>query len=137
MFAPLPLPARFRRAFPCGFPVRPGQARAEAQDAVTMVPAAGAALRARYQALRRLPVTILAGREDRTVDVDSHARWFHGAVPHSELRLVPGAGHMFHRAVPDQVAAAIAAVAAGRRLSGGSDPAGWRLAVGHVDRPAA
>ena len=52
MFAPLPLPARFRREFPYGFPVRPGQVRAEAQDAVTMVPAV-AALRRRYQELRR------------------------------------------------------------------------------------
>jgi pimeloyl-ACP methyl ester carboxylesterase len=118
MFAPLPLPARFRRDFPYGFPVRPGQIRAEAQDAVTMVPAA-AALRARYHDLWRVPVTVMAGTEDRIVDVDGHARWFHAvAVPHGELRLVPGAGHMFHHAVPERVAEAIAAVAAARR--GGS-----------------
>ena len=42
MFAPLPVPDRFRREFPYGFPVRPGQIRAEAQDAVTMVPAVAA-----------------------------------------------------------------------------------------------
>ena len=39
MFAPLDVPERFRREFPYGFPVRPGQIRAEAQDAATMVPA--------------------------------------------------------------------------------------------------
>ena len=45
-----------------------------------------------------------------STDHDSHAKWFHAAVPGSELRLIPGAGHMFHYAVPDQVAEAIEAV---------------------------
>ena len=136
MFAPLPLPERFRREFPYGFPVRPSQVRAEAQDAVTMVPAV-AAMRQRYQELRELPVTIMAGVEDRVVGVDGHARWFHGVLPHSELRLVPGAGHMFHYAVPDQVADAIAKMADGQRASGEPDPMGTQPTVGHEDRPAA
>ncbi len=136
MFAPLPVPERFRREFPYGFPVRPSQVRAEAQDAVTMVPAV-AAMRQRYQELRDLPVTIMAGVEDRVVGVDGHARWFHDVLPHSELRLVPGAGHMFHHAVPDQVADAIAKMADGQRASGEPDPAGTQPTVGREDRPAA
>jgi pimeloyl-ACP methyl ester carboxylesterase len=136
MFAPLPLPARFRRAFPYGFPARPSQVRAEAQDAVTMVPAV-AALRRRYQELRDLPVTIMAGVEDRVVGVDGHARWFHGVLPRSELRLVEGAGHMFHHAAPDQVADAIAAMAGRRRSIGKPDPAGAPTALGLEVRPAA
>ena len=47
MFAPQPVPDRFRRDFPYGFPARPCQIWAEAQDAASMVPAV-AALRARY-----------------------------------------------------------------------------------------
>jgi len=107
MFAPQPVPDHFRHGFPYGFPVRPGQIRAEAQDAASMVPAA-AALRARYSELR-LPVTIMAGIEDKIVDVDDHAVWFHDAIPGSELHLVPDTGHMFHYAVPERVVAAIAA----------------------------
>jgi pimeloyl-ACP methyl ester carboxylesterase len=121
MFAPLPVPAGFQRDFPHGFPVRPGQIRAEAQDAVAMVPAV-AALQARYRELR-LPMVILAGSHDRIVGVDGHAVWFHEAIPGSELQVIPGAGHMFHYAVPEQVAAAIGAVADGRR-TGEPDPAG-------------
>ena len=79
----------------------------------------------------------MAGTDDAIVDHDSHAGWFHAAVPSSELRLIPGAGHMFHHAVPDQVADAIAAVAARRRVSGGSDPAGTSPTVGLGYRPAA
>ena len=51
----------------------------------------------------------MAGTEDKIVDVDDHAVWFHDALPGSELRLVPGTGHMFHYAVPEQVAEAITA----------------------------
>ena len=134
MFAPLPVPDGFQRDFPHGFPVRPGQIRAESQDAVTMVPAV-AAMQARYRELR-LPVTIMAGTHDRIVDVDRHAVRFHEAVPGSELRLVPGAGHMFHDAAPEQVAAAIAALADGR-VTGGPNLAGTPPTVELGHRPAA
>jgi pimeloyl-ACP methyl ester carboxylesterase len=108
MFAPLEVPERFRQEFPHGFPVRPGQIRAESQDAVTMVPAVvGMAERVRDL---HIPVTIMAGTKDRIVDHESHAKWFQEQIPGSDLRLVPGAGHMFHYAVPDQVAEAIEAV---------------------------
>jgi pimeloyl-ACP methyl ester carboxylesterase len=134
MFSPLPVPEAFRRDFPYGFPVRPGQIRAESQDAVTMVPAV-AAMQERYRDLR-LPVTIMAGTHDRIVDVDSHAVWFHGAVPGSELRLVPGAGHMFHHAVPGQVAEAIAALADGQ-AAGRPDSMSTQPAVELGHQPAA
>ena len=108
MFAPQAVPERFSRNFPYGFPVRPGQIRAEAQDAVTMVPGA-AAMRSQYSDLR-LPVTIMAGIDDQIVDADNQSVWFHHKVFGSELQLVPGAGHMVHYAVPEQVAAAIRAM---------------------------
>jgi pimeloyl-ACP methyl ester carboxylesterase len=121
MFAPLEVPEHFSRNFPHGFPVRPSQIRAEAQDAVTMVPAvAGMADRLRHVPL---PVTIMAGTQDRIVDPESHAQWFHEAIPNSDLRLVEGVGHMFHYAVPDQVAQAIEVVSDRRRVTGRPDPA--------------
>ena len=108
MFAPLDVPERFKREFPYGFPVRPSQIRAESQDAVTMVPAVfGMADRVRELTI---PITIMAGTKDRIVDHEDHARWFHEQLPGSVLRLVPGAGHMVHYAVPDEVAEAVEAV---------------------------
>ena len=54
-----------------------------------------------------IPIAIMAGTKDRIVDHEGHAKWFHEQIPGSELQLVPGAGHMVHYAVPDQVADAI------------------------------
>jgi pimeloyl-ACP methyl ester carboxylesterase len=58
-----------------------------------------------------MAVTIMAGSEDQVVDVGRHSIRLHEQIPHSELRLVPGAGHMVHHAVPEQVAEVIEAVA--------------------------
>ena len=114
MFAPLDVPERFKREFPYGFPVRPGQIRAESQDAVTMVPAVfGMADRIREL---NIPITIIAGTEDGIVDHEDHAEWFHDQLPDSVLRLVPGAGHMVHYAAPDEVTEAIEAVSERKRV---------------------
>jgi len=108
MFGPLDVPERFKREFPYGFPVRPSQIRAESQDAVTMVPAVfGMAERA---AELTIPIVIMAGTRDMIVDHEDHAKWFHQQLPGSVLRLIPGAGHMVHYAVPDEVAEAVEAV---------------------------
>jgi len=114
MFAPLPVPDHFKRQFPYGFPVRPAQIRAEAQDAVTMMPTA-AAMRDRLGGLH-LPLVIMAGTKDRIVDHESHAVWLHQTIADSDLRLIDGAGHMVHYAVPERVAEAIEAVSNGGRL---------------------
>lgn len=108
MFSPRPVPESFHRDFAYGFPVRPWQIRAESQDAATMVPAA-AALRPRYGELK-LPMTIVAGTEDKVVDPDKQAVWFGNEIHGSELKLVPGAGHMVHYAVPKLVVDAVAAM---------------------------
>ncbi|UEM01410.1 alpha/beta hydrolase [Skermanella rosea] len=115
MFAPLPIPELFDREFPRVFPVRPGQIRAEAQDAVTMVPAVYG-MEERVRDLH-MPVTIVAGTEDRVVDHETHAVWLHDAIPTSDLRLVPGAGHMVHYAAPDEVADAIEQTARADRVA--------------------
>jgi pimeloyl-ACP methyl ester carboxylesterase len=121
MFAPLEVPDRFRRDFPHGFPVRPGQIRAESQDAVTMLPAV-VGMAERVGDLH-IPVTIMAGTKDRIVDHESHAKWFQERIPGSDLRLVPGAGHMFHYAVPDQVVEVIEDVSSRGRGTDGAAPA--------------
>jgi pimeloyl-ACP methyl ester carboxylesterase len=109
MFAPLRVPRRFTRGLPRGLSVRPGQIRAESQDGSTMVPAA-AALMPRYRELR-LPVAIIAGTQDRVVDVERHAVRLHTEMPQSTLLLVPDVGHMVHYAVPEQITEAIETIA--------------------------
>ena len=105
MFAPLPVPEHFAEDLPRGMAVRPGQIRAEAQDGASMAPGA-AAMQDGYQGLR-LPVVIMAGSEDNVVDVGRHAVRLREQIPRSDLRLVPGAGHMVHHAVPEEVAKAV------------------------------
>jgi pimeloyl-ACP methyl ester carboxylesterase len=108
MFSPLPVPERFREGFSAGMAVRPSQIRAEAQDGATMAYGV-AAMRDRYRDLH-MPVVIVAGAEDRVVDVGRHAVRLRDQLPHADLRLVPGAGHMVHHAVPGLVAEAVEAV---------------------------
>ena len=108
-FAPLPVPDRFAQGFPSGLALRPSQIRAEAEETAMMISAA-AALQDRYRELR-MPITIMAGSQDRIVDHQRHAVRLSGEVPHSTLRLIPNAGHMIHYAVSDQVVEAIGVVA--------------------------
>ena len=129
MFAPLPVPERFQHGFERGMAVRPLQIRAEAEDGAGMAREA-AAMRDRYGELR-LPVVIMAGSDDQVADVGRQSIRFHDQIPHSRLELVPGAGHMVHHAVPQQVAEAAEAIANGHHGIG----AGPGLAA--TPRPAA
>lgn len=107
LFAPKPVPGRFARHFPLDLALRPGHVRAMAEDTVLMDPGA-AALKPRYSGLR-LPVTIIAGAEDRVVDAGRHSVRLHRQIPGSRLMVIPGAGRMIHYA-----AAGLIAEAAGR-----------------------
>jgi pimeloyl-ACP methyl ester carboxylesterase len=110
MFAPQPVPSRFSAEFPVGLTLRPSQTRASSEETVMMVPAA-AALEGRYRELR-LPVCIMSGGADRIVDTDSQAVRLHSVIGLSEMRVLPGLGHMMHYFATDQVVRAIDGVAA-------------------------
>jgi pimeloyl-ACP methyl ester carboxylesterase len=84
--------------------LRPGQIRAESQDGVAMIPGA-IAMRHRYQELT-MPVVIMAGTKDGVINAKQPRR-LHVQIPHSNLRMVTGVGHMLHYAVPGEVAEAI------------------------------
>ena len=71
----------------------------------------------RYGELRRMPISIVAGAEDQIVDVEQQSVRLHRALPHSDLHIVPGLGHMVHHGAPEAVAGAIEAVAAAARPS--------------------
>src|SRR4051795_4720987 len=82
MFSPMPVPERFREGFSAGMTVRPSQIRAEAQDGATMAYGV-ATMRDRYGELD-MPVVIMAGAEDKVVDVGRHAARLREQLPHAD-----------------------------------------------------
>jgi pimeloyl-ACP methyl ester carboxylesterase len=112
MFAPRPVPNRFRDAFPKALIPRPKQIRAMSQEGAIMVPAA-AALR-RHHGGFSCPSVVMTGDADRVVDPDDQSVRLAHELNNAELRIVPRAGHMVHHAVPLEVAQAINRVASDR-----------------------
>lgn len=117
VFAPRPVPHRFREGFPLDFALRPSQLRASAADSGLMVPSA-AQLQDRYTELT-MPVTIMTGDGDGIVTPENQAFRLHQEVGHSSLRLYPGIGHMLHYYAQDEIVAQ--AKGLGRNLHGESD----------------
>jgi pimeloyl-ACP methyl ester carboxylesterase len=105
IFAPAPVTSRFAAGFPTGLALRPWQIRASAADTALMIPAAASMLGRRGELT--IPVVIVAGSEDKLVDTEVQSRGLHDDVAHSEMREVPGAGHMIHHTAPGEVVAAI------------------------------
>jgi pimeloyl-ACP methyl ester carboxylesterase len=106
MFSPMPVPPEFMELLGREMLLRPSQMRANAEDAAFMIPSV-ATLRKHYSELR-IPAVILAGDADRVIDPDAHSRRLHGELRNSELRIVPGVGHMLHHAIPDALVEAVA-----------------------------
>lgn len=111
MFAPRRVPDRFRDVFPKSLIPRPTQIRAMSQEGAAMVSAA-AALR-RYYGRLRCPSVVMTGDADRIVDPEEQSIRLAHEINDAELRIVPGAGHMVHHAVPLEVAEAIKRIASG------------------------
>lgn len=112
IFAPREPTPRFTAEFPLAMALRPSQIRATAEESAFMIPAA-ARFERRYDQLR-VPVFIVTGAEDQYVDVDRQSVRLYGAIPHSELRVLPGLGHMVHHFAAGEVMKAVDAVAAAR-----------------------
>jgi pimeloyl-ACP methyl ester carboxylesterase len=108
MFAPREVPARFIATLSREMMVRPIQLRANAEDAAFMIPQAKANA-ARHRELR-MPVAILAGAQDKVIDVEANAERLHREIGGSTLTVVAGAGHMVHHAAPELVVLAVDAV---------------------------
>ncbi|MDR6771131.1 alpha/beta hydrolase [Azospirillum sp. BE72] len=101
LFSPRPVPEHLTETFPAALTTRPGQLRANAQDGVTMAPAADR-LQHRYADVA-VPVAIFAGHEDRIVSQEDQSGRLHHVLPNSTLHWVPDCGHMVHHADPDLV----------------------------------
>lgn len=105
MFWPEEVPPRFFAVLSREMLLRPLQLRADAEDALFMVPAA-ASNQLRYRDMR-MPITIIAGEKDKVVDTAAHSLRLHTELGHSELVIVPGAGHMVHHGRTETVVAAV------------------------------
>lgn len=104
IFGPSPVPKKFG-GFPKEMALRPSQVRASAAEWALMLPNVFAS-RKDYGRLT-MPVVIIAGEEDRLVDIDKQSARLHRDVTQSTLRRVPGVGHMVHQTATDLVMSAI------------------------------
>lgn len=111
-FAPQPVARSFVREVPPVLMVRPWQLRASAEDSGCMVPTARRLSR-RYQSIRQ-PVEIFAGTADRIVhrQQSRQSGRLHEVLPHSELHILPGEGHMLHYDLSASLAGAVDRIAA-------------------------
>src|SRR5579871_1994122 len=104
IFGPADVPKKFAR-FPKEMAVRPSQLGASAAEAFLMIPDA-VAFQARYADLR-MPVVIIAGDQDRLVDIERQSSRLHRQISQSAFRRVRGSGHMVHQTATSDVMAAI------------------------------
>jgi pimeloyl-ACP methyl ester carboxylesterase len=123
IFGPAPVPEKFHDGFPKEMTFRPSQIRASAAESALMIPDAFAA-RGNYVELT-MPVVIIAGEEDRLVDINAQSARLHAELPKSTFHRVEGAGHMVHQTSMSEVMAAIEEAAA----AGADQNAGKPLAA--------
>jgi pimeloyl-ACP methyl ester carboxylesterase len=105
IFAPAPVTESWENGFPFDMSLRPSQIRAEAAEAALMIPAA-AAVAGRYGELD-LPVTIIAGPEDKMVSMEDQSERLHDEIRNSRLVQIKEAGHMIHHTATAKVVSAI------------------------------
>ena len=105
MFAPNEVPPGLFEAISRELMLRPIQLRANAEDAAFMVPQARS-LSKRYHELR-LPITLVAGAQDKVIDFEANSQRLHRELPQSEWVLVPRSGHMAHYIAQQELADAV------------------------------
>jgi pimeloyl-ACP methyl ester carboxylesterase len=109
LFAPSGITETFR-AYPPWMSLRPLTLRAQSAE-MPLAIATAAGMNKEYRDIQ-VPVVIMAGTDDRYVNTGWNSVRLHRELPGSELTLAPGAGHMVHHIVPEEVMAAIDAAAA-------------------------
>jgi pimeloyl-ACP methyl ester carboxylesterase len=115
IFGPQSMPKKFE-GFPKGMALRPSQIRASAAESALMIPDAFH-YRDEYANLK-MPLVIVAGNEDRLVDIDAQSARLHRDVPQSRFHRVPGTGHMIHQTATGVVMSAVDEVASARSALG-------------------
>jgi pimeloyl-ACP methyl ester carboxylesterase len=108
IFGPRSVPKKFD-GFPKEMAVRPSQIRASAAESALMIPDAFN-FQDQYKNLE-MPVSIIAGEDDRLIDIDEQSSRLHADVVQSTFHRVPGTGHMVHQTATGTVMSAINEVA--------------------------
>ncbi len=118
VFAPQSSPEGYAAHFGPGLTLRRASLRANARQRAALEPQI-IALSKRYASLD-IPVEIVHGTADDTVNPYIHSERLAREVPGARLTLLPGIGHMPHQVAVDEVVAAIdrAAMRAGLREAG-------------------
>jgi pimeloyl-ACP methyl ester carboxylesterase len=111
IFGPRSMPKKFK-GFPKEMALRPTQIRASAAESALMIPDAFY-YRDEYANLK-MPLVIVAGNEDRLVDIDAQSARLHRDVLQSKFHRVAGSGHMIHQTATGVVMSAIDEVAHAR-----------------------
>jgi pimeloyl-ACP methyl ester carboxylesterase len=109
MFGPRSVPEKFA-GFPKEMAIRPSQIRASAAETALMIPAAFASSKT-YDELT-MPMIIIAGEDDRLIDIDEQSGRLHDEVKQSKLHRIAGAGHMVQQSATRDLMAAIDEAAA-------------------------
>jgi pimeloyl-ACP methyl ester carboxylesterase len=109
MFGPGPIPEKFA-GFPMEMAVRPSQIRASATETALMIPSAISSAKT-YNELA-IPIIIVAGEEDRLIDIDEQSARLHDEVKQSKMHRILGAGHMVQQSATGELMAAIDEAAA-------------------------
>ena len=89
MFGPRSVPEKFA-GFPKEMAVRPSQIRASAAETALMIPNALTSSKT-YDELA-MPVIIIAGEDDRLIDIDEQSERLHGEVRQSKMHRIAGIG---------------------------------------------
>ena len=113
IFGPKSAPAKFEQ-FPKEMALRPSQIRASAAELALMIPDAFH-FEDKYAELK-MPVVIIAGEDDRLIDIDKQSARLHSDVSQSAFHRVAQNGHMIHQTATGEVMAAINEVAGNGRL---------------------
>jgi pimeloyl-ACP methyl ester carboxylesterase len=104
-FQPQAVPDNYVRATALALLLRPREFLANAWDMSTLKEAVIAQM-PRYAEIK-IPVIILHGDVDKSVYLTTHSQNFVKAVPHAELIVLPGVGHLVQNAATERVVAAI------------------------------
>lgn len=110
IFGPMPVPQKFG-GFPKEMALRPSQISASYAESALMIPDAFV-LRGQYRDLK-MPVVIIAGQQDRLIDIEAQSARLHLDVSHSSFHRIPENGHMIQQTATGQVMSAIREVANG------------------------
>lgn len=110
IFTPQPVPDGYLDHIGAPLTIRPASFRANARQVNTLRPRI-VAMAPRYATELAMPIEILHGDLDTTVPLNIHSIPLKNAVPHANLTVLEGVGHMPHHAEPDLVVQAIDRIA--------------------------